>query len=130
MRQRRRPNPTGCQWAIPQPVHGDTPVGERLAAATRHRSEPQAVTLTAAKLRDIIAATASQTVSRMLRAEQGRQSPGYLTAQHAAEYLDCSRRRIYDLSESGQLRTYKDGNRSLFRRQDLDAVLTSRGERP
>ena len=51
----------------------------------------------------------------------------WLTVQDAAAYLRCKPKRIYDLSESGRLRTAKDGRRSLFRRSWLDETLEESG---
>lgn len=53
----------------------------------------------------------------------------YLTVDQAAEYLGCGHRtkpraRIYELVEAKRLRVHRDGKRMLFRRADLDAVLT------
>jgi excisionase family DNA binding protein len=42
----------------------------------------------------------------------------------AADYLRCSKQRVYDLTASGRLPVSKDGTRSLFRREWLDAYLT------
>lgn len=49
----------------------------------------------------------------------------YLDVNGAAEYLAAKRSRIYELVESGRLRTHRDGRRLLFRREDLDAALES-----
>jgi excisionase family DNA binding protein len=49
---------------------------------------------------------------------------GYLNTDQAARYLACSRQRIYDLVSSGRLPVAKDGGRSVYRREDLDALIT------
>jgi excisionase family DNA binding protein len=56
----------------------------------------------------------------------GRESVAdpWLDVDEAADYLRCSRQRIYDLVSEGRLRVAKDGRRSLFRRAWLDACLT------
>jgi excisionase family DNA binding protein len=54
-----------------------------------------------------------------------RKTSPYLTVNEAADYLRCSAQRIYDLCCSRKLAPLKDGSRSLFRRDDLDAVLSS-----
>jgi excisionase family DNA binding protein len=53
----------------------------------------------------------------------------YMTVEEAAEYLGCRRRknpegRIYELVDQRRLNCYRDGRRLLFRREDLDAVLS------
>ena len=47
----------------------------------------------------------------------------WLDVDEAADYLRCSRQRIYDLASMGRLSVGKDGRRSLFRRSTLDAYL-------
>jgi excisionase family DNA binding protein len=47
----------------------------------------------------------------------------YLDAAAAADYLACSRKRIYELTERGALTPRRDGRRLLFRSYDLDAYL-------
>jgi len=47
----------------------------------------------------------------------------WLDVDEAADYLRCSRQRIYDLASMGRLTVGKDGRRSLFRRSTLDAYL-------
>lgn len=61
-------------------------------------------------------------VIRELKIE--RKASPYLTVGEAAAYLRCSPQRIYDLCCARKLTPHKDGSRSLFRRDDLDAVLT------
>lgn len=47
----------------------------------------------------------------------------WLDAAEAAAYMRASKQRVYDLTSSGRLRCAKDGSRSLFRREWLDAYL-------
>jgi len=47
----------------------------------------------------------------------------YLTTREAAEYMRCTRQRVFDLTSQGRLRVRKDGSRSLYHRDDLDAHL-------
>ncbi len=47
----------------------------------------------------------------------------YLSVTEAASYLCCSRQRIYDLVSARQLPVLKEGKRSLFRREHLDALV-------
>ena len=57
------------------------------------------------------------------RTDGQRQTSPYWTVNEAADYLRCSRQRIYDLLSSGRLRRYKDGSRVLIRREELDAYV-------
>jgi excisionase family DNA binding protein len=52
----------------------------------------------------------------------------WMTVKGAAEYLACKPRRIHDLVSEGRLRQAKDGRRSLFRVEWLDAVLEGAGD--
>jgi excisionase family DNA binding protein len=52
----------------------------------------------------------------------------WLDVGGAAAYLSCSRKRIYALVSEGRLRCAKEGRRSLFRREWLDAVIELGGE--
>jgi excisionase family DNA binding protein len=47
-----------------------------------------------------------------------------LSVNEAAQYLCCSRQRIYDLASSGRLPRVKEGRRLLFRRSDLEKLLS------
>jgi len=47
----------------------------------------------------------------------------WLDVDEAAEYLRCSRQRIYDLASTGRLAAGKDGRRSLFRQSVLNTYL-------
>jgi excisionase family DNA binding protein len=49
----------------------------------------------------------------------------YLTVDEAAEYLRCSRQRVYDLLSSRRLSKLKDGSRVLLRRDELDEYLAA-----
>lgn len=46
-----------------------------------------------------------------------------LTVSEAAEYLRCSRQRIYELRSSGRLPKTMEGGRALVRRVDLDGLV-------
>jgi excisionase family DNA binding protein len=48
----------------------------------------------------------------------------WLNVSSAATYLDCPKKRIYDLVSQRRLRVSRDGSRLLFRRQWLDDVLS------
>jgi excisionase family DNA binding protein len=47
----------------------------------------------------------------------------WLNVDEAADYLRCSRQRVYDLVSHGKLRPGRDGRRLLFRRSELGAEL-------
>jgi excisionase family DNA binding protein len=47
----------------------------------------------------------------------------YLSVRETADYLRCSRQRVYDLLSQGALRRLKDGARVLVARDELDAYL-------
>lgn len=75
----------------------------------------------------VVEALVVQVTERVL--ERFRPEPAtspYLTAAEAAEYLRCSRQRIYDLSSAGRLNPLKEGRRSLYMRDELDALLETR----
>lgn len=44
----------------------------------------------------------------------------WLSVEEAAEYLRCKPKRIYDLVSQHRLPAHRDGNRLLFRREELD----------
>ena len=60
--------------------------------------------------------------------------PRYLTVLEAADYLRCSRQRVYDLLSQGALTRLKDGARVLIARAEIDSYLagapTGRLRRP
>ncbi|PWU23551.1 MAG: hypothetical protein C5B48_08390 [Candidatus Rokuibacteriota bacterium] len=47
----------------------------------------------------------------------------YLRIDEAADYLRCSRQRIYDLLSAGRVARYKDGSRVLVLRAELDELV-------
>jgi excisionase family DNA binding protein len=74
---------------------------------------------------DSLASLISERVMRELdveRVDDGCDSP-YLNTDGAARYLAGTRQRVYDLVSSGRLRAFKEGGRSLYRREDLDALV-------
>jgi excisionase family DNA binding protein len=44
----------------------------------------------------------------------------FLTPAEAAQYLRCSRQRIYDLCSAGTLSRFRDGTRVLISRAEID----------
>jgi excisionase family DNA binding protein len=47
----------------------------------------------------------------------------WLNTEGAAQYLGCTRRRLYDLVQLRMFDPRRDGRRLLFRRADLDGYL-------
>jgi excisionase family DNA binding protein len=68
-------------------------------------------------------------IARRLAFDQPSRSP-YLTVAESAEYLRCSRQRIYDLLSQGRLTRVKEGSRTLVARAEVEAHLRGlkRGE--
>jgi len=50
-------------------------------------------------------------------------SDPWLDVDEAADYLRCSRQRLYDLVSAARLKPGRDGKRLLFRRSVLDRYL-------
>jgi len=72
---------------------------------------------------DEIVKRVTEHVLEALAAQHAEPLPTYLTVGEAAEYLRCSRQRIYDLRSSGQLSRLGDGRRALVSRVELDAIV-------
>jgi excisionase family DNA binding protein len=70
---------------------------------------------------DLVEAIAYRVAELLREREPG--VPDYLTPQEAADYMRCSKQRVYDLTSDGRLRARKDGSRSVYRRVDLDVYL-------
>lgn len=51
----------------------------------------------------------------------------YMTPDEAAEYLRCTRKRVYDLVGGGRLARYGEGRRLLLRRADVEALAATGG---
>jgi excisionase family DNA binding protein len=82
-------------------------------------SEGLSITVNAApEIMDSIRAILEAVESR-----QTEQTECWLDVDSAAAHLSCGRKRIYDLVSEGRLRCAKEGRRSLFRREWLDAVI-------
>jgi excisionase family DNA binding protein len=93
------------------------------AAPASNLGEPMlSIALPKAALEHIAEHAAQIVLTRLDRVPPG--SP-YLTASEAAQYLRCSRQRLYDLLSAGRLARYKDGRRVLVLRDELDAHLDS-----
>jgi excisionase family DNA binding protein len=61
-------------------------------------------------------------VLQELSSTQAAPPSPYMTILEAAEYLRCSRQRVYDLRSSGQLTRLGDGRRALVSRAELDEI--------
>ncbi|MHB8643892.1 MAG: helix-turn-helix domain-containing protein [Gaiellaceae bacterium] len=48
----------------------------------------------------------------------------YMSVREAAEYMRCSRQRIDDLLSQRRLTRFKDGSRTLVRRDEIEVMLT------
>jgi excisionase family DNA binding protein len=70
---------------------------------------------------EAIARRAAEIVSATESRSDGR-GP-YLSVREAADYLRCSRQRVYDLLSQGALTRLKDGTRVLVARAEVDAYL-------
>jgi excisionase family DNA binding protein len=56
-------------------------------------------------------------------------STAWLTVPTAAEYLSCPTSRLYALVSAKRIPFYKDGSRTLFRREELDEWVRNGGAR-
>jgi excisionase family DNA binding protein len=72
---------------------------------------------------DLVELVALRAAAIVVEQLAGAPSSPYLTVAEAADYLRCSRQRVYDLLTSRRLSRLKDGTRTLLRRDELDAWL-------
>lgn len=72
----------------------------------------------------LIDAIAERVVNLLDEREHGRPASPWLDVEEAAAYLRASKQRIYDLVSAGELNPARDGRRLLFRREQLDALIT------
>jgi len=74
---------------------------------------------------DALVEAVAQRVADLLaeRLPMQRGPEPWLDVDAAAVYLACRPHRVYDIVAEGRLRCAKDGRRSLFRREWLDAYL-------
>ena len=77
-----------------------------------------AVALSPAEVERIARRAAELVETRATRVDVGRP---YLSVREAADYLRCSRQRVYDLLSQGALTRLKDGTRVLVARAEVDA---------
>src|SRR5258708_824483 len=60
------------------------------------------------------------------RLGEQRQASPYLSVDEAAEYLRCSKQRVYDLLSARRISKLKDGSRVLLVRAELDEYVSRR----
>lgn len=73
---------------------------------------------------DALVDAIARRVVQLMPSSAGAPVSPWLDVDQAADYLRCKPQRIYDLVAAGELRPAKDGRRSLFRREWLDAYLS------
>jgi excisionase family DNA binding protein len=88
-------------------------------------TDAQVQTIPVALPLDALEPVLARLVSEALEAQFEAEPEPWYDVERAAEYLACKPDRIYDLKAQGRLEWRKDGTRLLFRREWLDAVLTS-----
>ncbi len=124
---RERP---GEPWRLTTPqadggVVGTTPTGEVPPPPSRRRAtgvRPMNIQLPDDLIEQIaerIANKLSDTLS-----QPTSQTP-WLTPETAALHLGCRKRRIYDLVSDDRIPVHREGNRLLFRRDELDRWILS-----
>lgn len=86
----------------------------------------QFVTERSIDLDALVAKIAERVVARLQESGIGAPDP-YLTTAEAALYMRAGKQRVFDLTSQGRLKVYKDGSRSLYRRDDIDAYLRGEG---
>ena len=62
-------------------------------------------------------------IARKVATELGPLTEPWLNVEQAATYLACPPSRIYALVSLGKVQHAKDGRRTIFRREWLDAVV-------
>ena len=97
------------------PARAREPLG-----APDHTSAPLALEVPSALVEAVADRVAGLLVER-LPAQRGPEP--WLDVDAAAEYIAAKPHRLYDLVAEGRVRCAKDGRRSLFRREWLDAYL-------
>lgn len=68
---------------------------------------------------DLVAARAAE----LLAAQSAEATSPWLNVDQAAEYLACSKQRIYDLCSERKVEFSKEGSRTLFRREWLNDLV-------
>jgi excisionase family DNA binding protein len=89
------------------------------ASSERFRDPNRVVLTLPDELIDSIAHRSAALVIDQIAIDAERSSP-YLTVREAAEFLRCTRQRIYDLLSSRRLTRFKDGTRVLIAREELE----------
>jgi excisionase family DNA binding protein len=73
-------------------------------------------------LPDEVVATIAALAAAQVQAQTTAVSP-FMTVPEAAEFLRCSRQRIYDLLSARRLTRHKDGRRPLILRSELEQYV-------
>jgi excisionase family DNA binding protein len=76
---------------------------------------------------DALVLDLAEQVADMLADRVGSAAPSrspWFTVGEAADYLRCSKKRVYDLTSQSRLPAHKDGSRTLLHRDELDAYLS------
>jgi len=87
----------------------------------RERTNPGLALEVPEALVEAVAQRVADLLVERLPAQRGPEP--WLDVDAAADYLACRPHRVYDIVAEGRLRCAKDGRRSLFRREWLDAYL-------
>lgn len=108
---------------------------------TRHRASPATaaplasgdgctLSLTISLPPEALTLLASRVVERLEDqiAHLGTVPSPYLSASEAAAYLRCPKERIYKLSAAKAIPHFKEGNRLVFRRDEIDLWLQQQRE--
>jgi excisionase family DNA binding protein len=72
---------------------------------------------------EVLEAIARRAAELVLEHRGGGDARELLTVPEAAEYLRCSRQRIYELRSSGRLPKTSEGGRALVRRADIAGLV-------
>jgi excisionase family DNA binding protein len=75
-----------------------------------------------AELEAFVADVVAGEIERLVRVAPAQTSP-YWTVAEGAEYLRCTRQRIYDLLTARRLTRVKEGRRTLLRRAEVEAYV-------
>ena len=86
-------------------------------------AEPLLVAIPASAIEALALRLAEHLKENVTSAPAAQGASPYLNVAEAADYLRCSEQRIYDLTSARQLPVSKEGTRSLYRREHLDALV-------
>ncbi|MBN1527967.1 MAG: helix-turn-helix domain-containing protein [Thermoleophilaceae bacterium] len=72
---------------------------------------------------ELVDAIATRVLARLDQGGSHDDEDPWMGVPASAAYLDCGKRRIYDLVAQGRLPRQKEGDRLVFRRSQLDALV-------